>query len=58
MLMKGFNLEMPDSGQVRLTYQTMDDYYKVFKPLLFLECWAQVRNAEGHSRIGRALGVG
>ena len=42
MLMKNFSPEISHCGKVRLTYETMDDYYSVFKPLLFLECWAQV----------------
>ena len=47
MLMKNFSPEIANSGKVRLTYETMDEYYSVFKPLLFLECWAQVPIGNG-----------
>ena len=41
MFMKNCNLDI-NSGAVKLTYECMDEYYSVFKPLLFMECWAQV----------------
>ncbi|CAB4007144.1 Hypothetical predicted protein, partial [Paramuricea clavata] len=51
MLMKNFTPDIRNCGQVRLIYETMDDYYNVFKPLLFLECWAQaLREWQNKSR--------
>ncbi|XP_028393069.1 probable helicase senataxin isoform X2 [Dendronephthya gigantea] len=41
MLMKQYNLEIANCGKVKPTFESTDDYYSVFKPLLFLECWAQ-----------------
>ena len=29
-------------GKVCLTFNNMDDYYKVFKPLILMDVWAQV----------------
>lgn len=42
MLIKNFTPDIANAGKVRLTFESTDEYYSVFKPLLYLECWAQV----------------
>ena len=57
MLMKNFTPDIRNSGKVRLTYETMDEYYNVFRPLLFMECWAQVmkRGKEGQPKFLKCI---